>query len=109
MPFVVPDRVPWVTMAQTLNIKFTSEVQTQHNLDHYNKHFLAQKIFDKHDGNFSDDFSNMAVTWTQFNKVNKQHNPFMQKLEDGHTHSNLTIPFTAGGPSRANVHFLAVV
>ncbi|KAG7220706.1 hypothetical protein INR49_017820 [Caranx melampygus] len=66
VPFVVPERVPWRMMSSTLNSKFTSEVQTQHNLDHYNQHFLAQKIFDKPD--FVDDFSNMMVSWAQFNK-----------------------------------------
>ncbi|XP_051914692.1 signal transducer and activator of transcription 6 isoform X1 [Hippocampus zosterae] len=66
VPFVVPERVPWKLMCNTLNSKFTSEVQTHHNLDQYNQHFLAQKIFDKPD--FTDDFSNMMVSWAQFNK-----------------------------------------
>lgn len=67
VPFVVPERVPWRMMYNTLNSKFTSEVQTNHNLDQYNQHFLAQKIFNKPD--FADDFSNMSVSWAQFNKV----------------------------------------
>ncbi|KAM9855801.1 signal transducer and activator of transcription 6 isoform 2-T2 [Aulostomus maculatus] len=66
VPFVVPERVPWRLMCSTLNSKFTSEAQTQHNLDQYNQHFLAQKIFNKPD--FADDFSNMMVSWAQFNK-----------------------------------------
>ncbi|KAM7411987.1 hypothetical protein PAMA_021789 [Pampus argenteus] len=66
VPFVVPERVPWRLMCSTLNSKFTSEVQTQHHLDQYNQHFLAQKIFDKPD--FADDFSNIMVSWAQFNK-----------------------------------------
>ncbi|KAI3357399.1 hypothetical protein L3Q82_015832 [Scortum barcoo] len=66
IPFVVPERVPWRMMYSTLNSKFTSEVGTQHSLDNYNQHFLAQKIFDKSD--FADDFSNMMVSWAQFNK-----------------------------------------
>ncbi|KAJ4934507.1 hypothetical protein JOQ06_007300 [Pogonophryne albipinna] len=66
VPFMVPERVPWRMMYSTLNSKFTSEVQTNHNLDHYNQHFLAQKIFDKPD--FADDFSNILVSWGQFNK-----------------------------------------
>uniref|UniRef100_A0A3P9H0L9 SH2 domain-containing protein n=1 Tax=Oryzias latipes TaxID=8090 RepID=A0A3P9H0L9_ORYLA len=53
-------------MCQTLNCKFTSEVNTQHNLDKFNQHFLAQKIFDKPD--FNGDFSEMMVSWAQFNK-----------------------------------------
>ncbi|XP_047218375.1 signal transducer and activator of transcription 6 isoform X2 [Girardinichthys multiradiatus] len=66
VPFVVPDRVLWQMMVETLNVKFRSEVQTNHELDAYNKHFLAQKIFDM--PGYSDDFSQMMVTWCQFNK-----------------------------------------
>uniref|UniRef100_A0A672ZXU8 Signal transducer and activator of transcription n=1 Tax=Sphaeramia orbicularis TaxID=375764 RepID=A0A672ZXU8_9TELE len=66
VPFVVPERVPWRMMCSTLNSKFTSEVGTSHNLDQYNQHFLAQKIFDKPD--FNGDFSNTMVSWAQFNK-----------------------------------------
>ncbi|KAG7471825.1 hypothetical protein MATL_G00102120 [Megalops atlanticus] len=66
IPFVVPERVPWKQMCATLDSKFRSEVQTQRSLDRYNQHFLAQKIFDKPD--FSGDFSNMLVSWAQFNK-----------------------------------------
>ncbi|KAJ0064255.1 hypothetical protein NL108_001585, partial [Boleophthalmus pectinirostris] len=65
VPFVVPDRVPWRQMCNTLNVKFTSEVNTQQSLNDYNLLFLAQKIFDKHD---ICDFSNMFVSWSQFNK-----------------------------------------
>ncbi|XP_023812339.1 signal transducer and activator of transcription 5B-like [Oryzias latipes] len=66
VPFAVPDSVSWREMCQTLNCKFTSEVNTQHNLDKFNQHFLAQKIFDKPD--FNGDFSEMMVSWAQFNK-----------------------------------------
>uniref|UniRef100_A0A8C9TS62 Signal transducer and activator of transcription n=1 Tax=Scleropages formosus TaxID=113540 RepID=A0A8C9TS62_SCLFO len=66
VPFVVPDRVPWKQMCMTLESKFMSEVKTQRGLDIYNQHFLAQKIFNKPD--YSGDFSNMLVTWSQFNK-----------------------------------------
>ncbi|XP_003963141.1 signal transducer and activator of transcription 6 isoform X1 [Takifugu rubripes] len=66
VPFVVPEYVPWRKMYNTLNSKFTSEVQTKHNLDKCNQHFLAQKIFDKPD--YNGDFSNMMVSWAQFNK-----------------------------------------
>uniref|UniRef100_UPI0037E9265E signal transducer and activator of transcription 6 n=1 Tax=Semicossyphus pulcher TaxID=241346 RepID=UPI0037E9265E len=74
VPFVVPERVAWRMMYSTLNSKFTSEVQTQHNLDDYNQLFLAQKIFDKPD--FADDFSNMLVSWAQFNKEVLPGRPF---------------------------------
>ncbi|XP_034552616.1 signal transducer and activator of transcription 6 [Notolabrus celidotus] len=74
VPFVVPERVPWRMMCSTLNSKFTSEVQTQHNLVEYNQIFLAQKIFDQPD--FSDDFSNSLVSWAQFNKEVLPGRPF---------------------------------
>ncbi|XP_058619339.1 signal transducer and activator of transcription 6 isoform X1 [Onychostoma macrolepis] len=66
IPFVVPERVPWKQMCEALSSKFMSEVQTQRCLDRYNLHFLAQKIFDQPD--ISEDFSNMPVSWAQFNK-----------------------------------------
>ncbi|KAJ8370031.1 hypothetical protein SKAU_G00100590 [Synaphobranchus kaupii] len=66
VPFVVPERVPWKQMCLTLDSKFRLEVQTQRYLDPCNQHFLAQKIFDKPD--ISGDFSNMMVSWAQFNK-----------------------------------------
>ncbi|XP_034392528.1 signal transducer and activator of transcription 6 isoform X3 [Cyclopterus lumpus] len=66
VPFKVPERVPWKMMYNTLNSKFTAEVKTKHNLDQYNQHFLAQKVFFMPD--FVDDFSNMLVSWAQFNK-----------------------------------------
>ncbi|CAJ1085285.1 signal transducer and activator of transcription 6 [Xyrichtys novacula] len=74
VPFIVPERVPWRMMCSTLNSKFTSEVQTQHNLDEYNQLFLAQKIFDKPE--FDDNFSNMLVSWAQFNKEVLPGRPF---------------------------------
>lgn len=66
VPFVVPERVPWKQMCDALSSKFMSEVQTQRGLDVYNLHFLAQKIFDQPD--ISGDFTNMPVSWAQFNK-----------------------------------------
>ncbi|XP_016315951.1 signal transducer and activator of transcription 5B-like [Sinocyclocheilus anshuiensis] len=66
IPFIVPERVPWKQMCEALSSKFMSEVQTQRCLDGYNLHFLAQKIFDQPD--ISEDFSNMPVSWAQFNK-----------------------------------------
>ncbi|XP_042606845.1 signal transducer and activator of transcription 5B-like [Cyprinus carpio] len=66
IPFIVPERVPWKQMCEALSSKFMSEVQTQRCLDRYNLHFLAQKIFDQPD--ISEDFSNMPVSWAQFNK-----------------------------------------
>ncbi|XP_056588908.1 signal transducer and activator of transcription 6 [Triplophysa dalaica] len=66
IPFVVPERVPWKQMCDALSSKFMSEVQTDRALDRYNLHFLAQKIFDQPD--ISEDYSNMPVSWAQFNK-----------------------------------------
>ncbi|MFT7804612.1 signal transducer and activator of transcription 5B-like isoform X1 [Arapaima gigas] len=74
VPFVVPERVPWKQMCMTLDSKFTSEVQTQRRLDRFNQHFLAQKIFDKPD--ISGDYSNMLVSWAQFNKEVLPGRPF---------------------------------
>lgn len=103
-PFVVPDSVPWRLMSNTLNLKFTSEVQTQHQLHDYNKHFLAGKIFDKLDN--PDGFDNMMVSWAQFNKVCVKVCvfPCTDRLQRSHSSFNLT-----GGPPRSNIHFLAVV
>ncbi|MGH0147658.1 UNVERIFIED_CONTAM: hypothetical protein FKN15_011305 [Acipenser sinensis] len=67
IPFVVPDRVSWQQMCDTLNTKFMSEVQTPRRLDNDNFRFLAQKIFDEPD--ISGDFQNRMVSWSQFNKV----------------------------------------
>ncbi|XP_024149622.1 signal transducer and activator of transcription 6 [Oryzias melastigma] len=66
VPFAVPDYVSWREMCKTLNYKFISEVNTSHNLDKFNQHFLAQKIFDKPE--FNGDFGEMMVSWAQFNK-----------------------------------------
>ncbi|MGH0157453.1 UNVERIFIED_CONTAM: hypothetical protein FKN15_033718 [Acipenser sinensis] len=66
IPFVVPDRVSWQQMCDTLNTKFMSEVQTPRRLDNDNFRFLAQKIFDEPD--ISGDFQNRMVSWSQFNK-----------------------------------------
>ncbi|XP_063065443.1 signal transducer and activator of transcription 6 isoform X2 [Engraulis encrasicolus] len=74
IPFVVPERVPWRQMAVTLSRKFMTEVGTQRPLDDNNLHFLAQKIFNKPD--ISEDFSNLLVTWSQFNKEVLPGRPF---------------------------------
>lgn len=107
VPFMVPDRVPWRMMYSTLNSKFTSEVQTNHNLDHYNQHFLAQKIFDKPD--FADDFSNMLVSWGQFNKVNAGVCPLAQTYRLTHTDISWCSFNLTGGAPGPNIHLLAVV
>lgn len=107
MPFVVPERVPWRMMYNTLNSKFTSEVQTSHNLDQYNQHFLAQKIFNRPD--FADDFSNMSVSWAQFNKVQRSAGSPAQTYSGRYELKPHIILNLAGGPSWSAVHILAVV
>ncbi len=107
VPFVVPERVQWRMMCSTLNSKFTSEVETKHNLDQYNQHFLAQKIFDKPDT--GEDFSNVPVSWAQFNKVHTVVR-FSRRHTQADIRSNLTVPFNpTGGSPGSTIHFLAVV
>ncbi|XP_019466673.1 signal transducer and activator of transcription 6-like [Meleagris gallopavo] len=67
VPFVVAERVPWEKMCETLNLKFTAEVQTTKGLlkEHY--FFLAQKIFNDHSAT-PEDFQSRSVSWAQFNK-----------------------------------------
>ncbi|CAB1330177.1 unnamed protein product, partial [Coregonus sp. 'balchen'] len=61
-------------MCVTLNSKFMSDVGTERCFDSYNQHFLAQKIFDKPD--IAGDYSNMLVSWAQFNKEMLPGRPF---------------------------------
>ncbi|XP_066474384.1 signal transducer and activator of transcription 6 isoform X2 [Tiliqua scincoides] len=67
IPFMVTERVSWKAMCETLNQKFMAEVQTTNGLCKEHYFFLAQKIF----GDSStrpEDFQNLKVSWTQFNK-----------------------------------------
>uniref|UniRef100_A0A8C6Q1M5 Signal transducer and activator of transcription n=1 Tax=Nothobranchius furzeri TaxID=105023 RepID=A0A8C6Q1M5_NOTFU len=73
-PFVVPDSVPWRLMFNTLNLKFTSEVQTEFQMTYYNKHCLAEKIFDTQ--STIEIFDDMMVSWAQFNKEMLPGRPF---------------------------------
>uniref|UniRef100_A0A1A8NZM7 Signal transducer and activator of transcription n=1 Tax=Nothobranchius rachovii TaxID=451742 RepID=A0A1A8NZM7_9TELE len=73
-PFVVPDSVPWRLMFNTLNLKFTSEVQTEFQMTYYNKHCLAEKIFDTQ--STTEIFDDMMVSWAQFNKEMLPGRPF---------------------------------
>uniref|UniRef100_A0A1A7XKQ9 Signal transducer and activator of transcription n=1 Tax=Iconisemion striatum TaxID=60296 RepID=A0A1A7XKQ9_9TELE len=73
-PFVVPESVPWKMMFNTLNLKFTSEVQTEFQMTYYNKHCLAEKIFDTQ--STVEIFDNMMVSWAQFNKEMLPGRPF---------------------------------
>lgn len=111
VPFVVPERVPWLQMCKTLNTKFTSEVNTQHNLNDYNLLFLAQKIFDKHD---ICDFSNMFVSWSQFNKETLPGRPFtfwqwfegVMELTKKHLHSYWSDRLIFGFIGKQHLHVI---
>lgn len=111
VPFVVPERVPWRQMCNTLNTKFTSEVNTQHNLNDYNLLFLAQKIFDKHD---IVDFSNMFVSWSQFNKETLPGRPFtfwqwfegVMELTKKHLHSYWSDRLIFGFIGKQHLHVI---
>lgn len=111
MPFVVPERVPWRQMCNTLNVKFTSEVNTQHNLNNYNLLFLAQKIFDKHD---ICDFNNMFVSWSQFNKETLPGRPFtfwqwfegVMELTKKHLHSYWSDRLIFGFIGKQHLHVI---
>ncbi|CAH2084262.1 unnamed protein product [Euphydryas editha] len=67
VPFVVPDKVSWGQLADTLRIKFRSEIGGD--LSEDNLRFLAKKLFSS-----SQSLDNMeldddvTVTWTQFCK-----------------------------------------
>ncbi|KAG7283841.1 hypothetical protein CRUP_034028 [Coryphaenoides rupestris] len=110
IPFEVPDRVPWKLMCMTLNSKFMSEVRTQHCLNQYNLHFLAQKIFDQPD--ISGDFTKMMVSWAQFNKhlhliLNERPNgTFLLRFSDSEI-GGITIAYVAasenGGQKIQNI------
>nr|XP_014348278.1 PREDICTED: signal transducer and activator of transcription 6 [Latimeria chalumnae] len=67
IPFVVPERVSWHQMCETLNMKFMMEVQTQRGLIKEHFIFLAQKMFADNSLNI-EDFQNRHVSWAQFNK-----------------------------------------
>ncbi|XP_040281651.1 signal transducer and activator of transcription 6 isoform X1 [Bufo bufo] len=66
-PFYVEEKVPWRKMCSTLNMKFTSEVGTKHELSADHFWFLAQKIFGDSCLSY-DDLKERTVSWTQFNK-----------------------------------------
>jgi signal transducer and activator of transcription 5B len=64
VPFVVPDKVPWNRLAETLNMKIRASTGRQLTAD--NLHFLAEKSFKKQiPAPISDDYQ---ITWSQFCK-----------------------------------------
>eukprot|EP00095_Tigriopus_kingsejongensis_P006372 maker-scaffold42_size484952-snap-gene-3.26 protein:Tk06372 transcript:maker-scaffold42_size484952-snap-gene-3.26-mRNA-1 annotation:"signal transducer and activator of transcription 5b" len=63
-PFLVPDKVPWSQLANSLNVKFKAlcgRCLTEDNL-----RFLASKAFRSH--GYHHDFSNAMISWSQFCK-----------------------------------------
>ena len=63
-PFLVPDKVPWAALAQTLNIKFKASCGRGLNED--NLRFLASKAFRSH--GYNHDFNSALMSWAQFCK-----------------------------------------
>lgn len=68
VPFVVPDKVLWPQLCETLNMKYKAEMQSNRGLSEENLVFLAQKGFNGSSVN-PEDYRNMTMTWSQFNRV----------------------------------------
>uniref|UniRef100_A0A672RA13 Signal transducer and activator of transcription 3-like n=1 Tax=Sinocyclocheilus grahami TaxID=75366 RepID=A0A672RA13_SINGR len=69
VPFIVPDKVLWPQLCEALNMKYKAEVQSNRGLSEENLVFLAQKAFSSSSVN-PEDYRNMTITWSQFNRVN---------------------------------------
>jgi len=65
-PFVVPEKVPWLQVANTLNMKF--KASCGRGLTEENLKFLAGKAFSFRNLGFNSDCSNLMITWSQFCK-----------------------------------------
>lgn len=68
VPFLVPDKVLWPQLYDAINMKYKAEVQSNRGLSEENLVFLAQKAFSSSSNN-PDDYRNMTMTWSQFNRV----------------------------------------
>uniref|UniRef100_A0A8D3A303 Signal transducer and activator of transcription n=1 Tax=Scophthalmus maximus TaxID=52904 RepID=A0A8D3A303_SCOMX len=68
VPFLVPDKVLWPQLCDAINMKYKAEVQSNRGLSEENLVFLAQKAFSISSNN-PDDYRNMTMTWSQFNRV----------------------------------------
>jgi len=64
-PFVVPDKVSWLQMAEALNMKWTSAVGSNRGLTQDNFYFLATKVF-RNPNLGQDDSKNLVISWSQF-------------------------------------------
>ncbi|XP_051522719.1 signal transducer and activator of transcription 5B isoform X2 [Myxocyprinus asiaticus] len=67
VPFVVPDKVLWPQLCETLNMKYKCEVQSDRGLSEDNLVFLAQKAFSSSSNN-PEDYRKLNITWSQFNR-----------------------------------------
>ncbi|XP_076154261.1 signal transducer and activator of transcription 5B-like [Alosa pseudoharengus] len=71
VPFVVPDKVLWPQLCEALNMKYKAEMQSNRGLCEENLVFLAQKGFNSTGVN-AEDYRNMTMTWSQFNRESLQ-------------------------------------
>ena len=65
VPFVIPDKVPWIQVAVALNVKFKSA--TGRSLTEDNLRFLAEKAF-RGANPVNQDYSSLLLSWAQFCK-----------------------------------------
>ncbi|KAJ0060362.1 hypothetical protein NL108_010139, partial [Boleophthalmus pectinirostris] len=67
VPFIVPDKVLWSQLCETLDMKYKAEMHSTRGLSEDNLVFLAQKAFSSTSNN-PEDFRNMTISWAQFNR-----------------------------------------
>lgn len=84
VPFLVPDKVLWPQLCDAINMKYKAEVQSNRGLSEENLVFLAQKAFSISSNN-PDDYRNMTMTWSQFNRVSASLSPLLCTRECKHT------------------------
>jgi len=64
-PFRVPDKVPWLKMAEALNMKWQSQCSTTRSLTQENLYYLASKIF-RSPKIAPEELAGLHVSWSQF-------------------------------------------
>lgn len=64
----MPDKVLWPQLCEALNMKYKAEMHSNRGLSEDNLVFLAQKAFSNSSNN-PEDYRNMTISWTQFNRV----------------------------------------
>ena len=65
LPFQVPDRVSWPRLAETLNMKWSSQCSQGRGLSSHNLHCLACKVM-RNDGLTMEELPGLQVSWAQF-------------------------------------------